>query len=44
MLPAAMPWEGLRLKAELEVKGVRYPGSLGMPAEGECRWLVDPAA
>jgi hypothetical protein len=25
MLPAGVPWEGLRLKAELEVKGVRYP-------------------
>jgi hypothetical protein len=25
MLPAGAPWEGLRLKAELEVKGVRYP-------------------
>ncbi|HET8668850.1 MAG TPA: hypothetical protein VFM10_12775 [Terriglobales bacterium] len=25
MLPAGTPWEGLRLKAELEVKGVRYP-------------------
>lgn len=25
MLPAGVGWEGLRLKAELEVKGVRYP-------------------
>jgi hypothetical protein len=25
MLPASAPWEGLWLKAELEVKGVRYP-------------------
>ena len=25
MLPAGARWEGLRLKAELEVKGVRYP-------------------
>ena len=25
MLPAGVQWEGLRLKAELEVKGVRYP-------------------
>jgi hypothetical protein len=25
MLPAGAQWEGLRLKAELEVKGVRYP-------------------
>ena len=25
MLPAGAKWEGLRLKAELEVKGVRYP-------------------
>ncbi len=25
MLPAGVPWDGLRLKAELEVKGVRYP-------------------
>jgi len=25
MLPASVQWEGLRLKAELEVKGVRYP-------------------
>ena len=25
MLPAGVPWEGLRLKAELEVKGVRHP-------------------
>jgi hypothetical protein len=25
ILPAGVPWEGLRLKAELEVKGVRHP-------------------
>jgi hypothetical protein len=25
ILPADAQWEGLRLKAELEVKGVRYP-------------------
>ena len=25
MLPTSVQWEGLRLKAELEVKGVRYP-------------------
>lgn len=25
MLPEGSRWEGLRLKAELEVKGVRYP-------------------
>ncbi len=25
VLPAGTPWEGLRLKAEIEVKGVRYP-------------------
>ena len=25
MLPAGAKWEGLRLKAELEVKGVRWP-------------------
>jgi hypothetical protein len=25
MLPAGAQWEGLRLKGELEVKGVRYP-------------------
>jgi hypothetical protein len=25
ILPAGIPWEGLRLKAELEVKGVRHP-------------------
>ena len=25
MLPAGVVWQGLRLKAELEVKGVRYP-------------------
>jgi hypothetical protein len=25
MLPAGLPWEGLRLKAELEVKGVLHP-------------------
>jgi len=25
MLPAGVQWEGLRLKADLEVKGVRYP-------------------
>ena len=25
MLPAGAQWEGLRLKAELEVKGVRHP-------------------
>jgi hypothetical protein len=25
ILPAGGQWEGLRLKAELEVKGVRYP-------------------
>ena len=25
MLPAGAKWEGLRLKAELEVKGMRYP-------------------
>jgi hypothetical protein len=24
-LPAGVPWKGLRLKAELEVKGVRHP-------------------
>jgi hypothetical protein len=24
-LPAGVPWQGLRLKAELEVKGMRYP-------------------
>jgi hypothetical protein len=25
MLPPATDWQGLKLKAELEVKGVRYP-------------------
>ena len=25
MLPVGTKWEGLKLKAELEVKGVRYP-------------------
>jgi hypothetical protein len=25
MLPAGTQWEGLRLKAELDVKGVHYP-------------------
>jgi hypothetical protein len=25
MLPAGAQWEGLRLKGEFEVKGVRYP-------------------
>ena len=25
VLPAGVPWQGLRLKAELEVKGVRHP-------------------
>ena len=25
LLPPGVPWQGLRLKAELEVKGVRHP-------------------
>jgi hypothetical protein len=35
MLPAGARWEGLRLKAELEVKGVRYP------VRWACRQKVD---
>jgi len=36
MLPAGTKWEGLRLKAELEVKGVRYP------VRWACRQKVNP--
>ena len=33
MLPAGANWEGLRLKAEIEVKGNALPGPLGVPTE-----------
>jgi len=36
MLPAGAQWEGLRLKAELEVKGVRHP------VRWACRQQVNP--
>ncbi len=36
MLPAGAKWEGLRLKAELEVKGMRYP------VRWACRQKVNP--
>lgn len=35
-LPAGARWEGLRLKAEIEVKGVRHP------VRSACRQKVDP--
>jgi len=43
MLPAGAQWEGLRLKAELEVKGFALSGPLGMPAEAQFRWLINTA-
>jgi len=36
MLPAGVHWEGLRLKAELEVKGVRHS------VRWACRQKVNP--
>ncbi len=36
MLPAGAKWEGMRLKAELEVKGMRYP------IRWACRQKVNP--
>jgi hypothetical protein len=42
MLPAGVQWEGLRLKVELEVKGVRHPVRWVSP-EGQLRWLIDVA-
>lgn len=36
VLPAGSQWEGLRLKAEIEVKGVRYP------VRWACRQKVNP--
>jgi hypothetical protein len=43
MLPSGAQWEGLRLKGELEVKGIALSGPLGMPAEGQLRWFIDSA-